>query len=63
MNTPTTPDTEDASAWYRQPTVWLVLGILGFTIVSSFALLFIATSNPPDLIDKAPVRIEAPNAG
>ena len=49
------------SAWHRQPVVWLVLGLLGVTILASFALLYIATSNPPELIDKAPTRIEAPN--
>ncbi len=50
------------SAWHRQPTVWIVLGVLGFTIVSSFILLYLAATNPPDLIDRAPVRIEAPDA-
>ncbi len=62
MNADQKPPAED-SAWHRQPTVWIVLGILGFTIVSSFILLFIAASNPPDLIDRAPARIEAPDAG
>ena len=40
------------SAWHKQPTVWLVLGVLAFTIVSSVALLYIAATNPPELIDR-----------
>jgi len=40
------------SAWHKQPTVWLVLGILAFTIVSSVVLLYLAATNPPDLIDR-----------
>lgn len=63
MSAHTNTDTDATGAWYRQPTIWLVLGILGFTIVSSFVLLFIATSNPPEMIDRAPARLEAPNAG
>ena len=48
--------------WHRQPAMWIVFGILGFSVVASFAMLFVATSNPPELIDKsAPVRIEAPD--
>jgi hypothetical protein len=40
------------SAWHKQPTVWLVLGILAFTIVSSVVLLYLAATNPPELIDR-----------
>lgn len=64
MNQPSAPPQQDVvaedNAWHRQPTVWLVLGILGCTIAASFALLYIATTNPPELIDKRPLRIEAP---
>lgn len=57
-----TADTAVDGRWHKQPAMWVVMGILGFTVVSAVGLLFIATSNPPDLIDKnAPVRIEAPD--
>lgn len=59
MNTQT-DNTEDEGAWHRQPTVWIVLGVLAFTIVSSIILLILALSNPPELIDKNAVQIEAP---
>jgi len=54
------PQPED-SAWHRQPTVWVVLGVLGFTVVSSFALLYVAATNPPELIDRTPVEIQSPD--
>ena len=63
MTNDSTTATAEDSSWHRQPTVWIVLGILGFTFVSSFILLYVAASNPPEIIDKAPVRIEAPNRG
>lgn len=48
------------NAWHRQPTVWIVLGVLAFTIISSFILLFLAANNPPDLIERNPAPIAAP---
>ena len=61
MNNDQNIETTVDSRWHRQPAMWIVFGILGFSVVASFAMLFIATSNPPELIDKnAPVRIEAP---
>ena len=59
MNTET-DNTKDEDAWHRQPTVWIVLGVLAFTVVSSIILLILALSNPPELIDKNAVQIEAP---
>ena len=50
--------THEDSAWHRQPTVWVVLGILGFTVVSSFALLYVAATNPPELIERVPVETQ-----
>jgi hypothetical protein len=43
---------QEDSSWHKQPTVWLVLGILAFTIVSSVVLLYIAATNAPELIDR-----------
>ncbi len=42
------------NAWHQQPTMWIVLGVLAFTVVSSFALLFLAATNPPELIERTP---------
>ncbi|MBT8422810.1 MAG: hypothetical protein KJP03_06810 [Gammaproteobacteria bacterium] len=60
MSTTQNPATVVDNRWHQQPAMWVVFGILGFSVVSSFVLLFIAVRNPPDVIDKAPVRIEAP---
>lgn len=55
---PPTSDNQAAdNAWHRQPTIWVVLGILGFTVVSSFALLYVAAKNPPELIDRTPAEL------
>lgn len=51
------------SAWHRQPTMWIVLGVLAFTFVSSGVLLYLAVTNPPELIDKTAVSIKAPAGG
>lgn len=40
------------SVWHKQPTVWLVLGILAFTIISSVVLLYIAATNAPEVLDR-----------
>ncbi len=48
------------NAWHRQPTVWIVLGVLAFTIVSSFILLILAAANPPELIERKPTPVAAP---
>ncbi len=59
MNNGQNDITED-SAWYRQPTVWIVLGVLAFTMVSSFILLILAATNPPDVIERNATPVEAP---
>lgn len=46
-----TPDhSNTANQWHRQPAIWVVLGVLGFTFVSSFVLLFLAAQNPPEMV-------------
>lgn len=36
--------------WYQQPAIWIVLGVLAFTVVSSFVLLGLAVRNPPQMV-------------
>lgn len=39
-----------ANKWHQQPAIWVVLGVLGFTFFSSFALLFLAANNQPEMV-------------
>lgn len=48
------------AAWHSQPTMWIVLGVLAFTVLSSIVLLYLAATNPPELIDKIPTAVESP---
>ena len=32
--------------WYREPWPWIIIGLLGATILASLATLWIAISNP-----------------
>jgi len=43
-------DAPAGQEWHQQPTVWIVLGVLAFTIVSSIALLILAATNPPQMV-------------
>ncbi|MEE4184796.1 MAG: FixH family protein [Gammaproteobacteria bacterium] len=36
--------------WHQQPAIWIVLGVLAFTVVSSFILLVLALQNPPQMV-------------
>jgi len=60
MNIKETEILAEDSAWHRQPTVWIVLGVLAFTFLSSGVLLYLAVTNPPELIDKTAVSVKAP---
>lgn len=48
-----------SQSWHRQPSIWLVIGILGFTMVASFGLLYLAMANAPDLSVADYSRIES----
>lgn len=38
------------NTWYQQPWIWFVIGLLAVTMLASFAMLFIAMNNAPDLV-------------
>ena len=40
--------------WYREPTVWLMLVLLGSTMAGSLGLVFVAYTHP----DELPHRID-----
>jgi len=54
MSTDQAEISTQGNAWHQQPTVWIVLGVLAFTIVSSVVLLYLAATNPPELIIRTP---------
>ncbi len=58
---PEKPENPEGSEWHKQPTVWFVLGVLAFTLISSFVLLYLAATNPPELIDKNAAQDTAVN--
>ncbi|WP_437880530.1 FixH family protein [Pseudomonas sp. LRF_L74] len=39
-----------ARRWYKEPWVWFILGLLGFSVVQGVSLLVFANQNPPKLI-------------
>lgn len=43
--------TEHTSRWYKEPWAWVVLGILGTSVVSGLSMLTIATKNPPSMVN------------
>ena len=59
MNSDETEISAKERAWHRQPTIWIVLGVLAFTVLSSVVLLYLAATNPPELIDRTPVETSA----
>lgn len=42
--------TADNNAWHQQPWIWFVIGLLAVTMLASFAMLFIALRNAPELV-------------
>jgi hypothetical protein len=38
------------STWQQQPLMWLIIVLLGVTILASFAMLFVAMKNAPELV-------------
>jgi uncharacterized protein len=59
MNNPRATASE---AWYRQFYVWLVIFLPACAVVASFATLYIAAKNPPELAVESYSSIEATNA-
>ncbi len=55
-------ENQEDNAWHKQPTVWIVLGVLAFTFISSFVLLYLAATNPPELINKNAAQDTAVNS-
>lgn len=49
-------------AWYRQFYVWLIIFLPACAVVASFATLYIAAKNPPELAVESYSSIEATNA-
>ena len=46
METQTPTDNE----WHQQPWIWFIIGLLVVTMMASFAMLFIAMKNAPELV-------------
>ena len=59
MNSPRVTTNE---AWYRQFYVWLIIFLPACAVVASFATLYIAAENPPELVVENYSSIEATNA-
>jgi hypothetical protein len=38
------------NTWHQQPMIWMIIGLLGITMIASFALLYTASTNAPDLV-------------
>jgi hypothetical protein len=38
------------NTWHQQPWIWFVIGLLAVTMMASFAMLFIAMKNAPELV-------------
>lgn len=41
---------DSKTAWYREPTMMLVAGVLGFTVIAGMSMLAIASSQHDALI-------------
>lgn len=41
-NNPTPPNTSSGMAWYKVPIMWLMMALLGFTVVSGVYLFILA---------------------
>lgn len=59
MNNPRVTTSE---AWYRHFYVWLIIILPACAVVASFATLYIAAKNPPELAVESYSSIEATNA-
>ncbi len=57
MNTPA--NTPANNNWYQQPWIWFVIGLLAVTMLASFAMLFVAMTNAPDLVIEDYANIDA----
>ena len=44
--------------WHKQPLIWLIIGLLGATMLASFGMLFLAATNAPDLVIEDYANIE-----
>jgi len=51
--------TANNDAWYRHFYVWLIIFLPACAVVASFATLYLAASNPPDLVVADYSNIEA----
>jgi hypothetical protein len=38
------------NTWHQQPMIWMIIGLLGITMLASFALLYVASTNAPELV-------------
>jgi hypothetical protein len=38
------------NTWHQQPMIWMIIGLLGITMIASFAMLYVASTNAPDLV-------------
>ena len=51
-----------SDVWYRQFYVWLIIFLPACAVVASFATLYVAAKNPPELVVENYSSIEATNA-
>ena len=49
-----------ANTWYRVPEVWLMIGLLGATVVGSLALVATALSHDDRLRSSVPHALASP---
>ena len=46
------------NTWHQQPWIWFVIGLLVVTMLASFAMLYVAMNNAPDLVVEDYANIE-----
>jgi hypothetical protein len=46
-----------AKIWYKEPWMWLVVGLPTIVVVASFVTLWLAISNPETIIEEPHVKV------
>lgn len=57
--TPQSPEPHEPVAWWKVPTVWLVIGGPAAVIVAGFVTLGLALSHPDEVLRTAPASADA----
>jgi hypothetical protein len=57
MSKQTVSSQRESGPWYKEPLMWLVLGLPATVVVAGFVTLYIASSNPETLVNAPHTKV------